>query len=63
MATEMQEFRYLISHMLSPENDARNEAEKRYDQIPKATQGRLLFELFLDNSAEFEVFSLLTRKL
>ncbi|VDN60043.1 unnamed protein product [Dracunculus medinensis] len=58
MATEMQEFRYLISHMLSPENDARNEAEKRYDQIPKATQGRLLFELFLDNSAEFEMRSM-----
>ncbi|VDN44995.1 unnamed protein product [Gongylonema pulchrum] len=51
----LQEFHHLVSRMLCPENETRMEAEKHYDQIDLSTKAQLLFQLFLDQTAEAEV--------
>lgn len=55
---DLQEFHSLMTKMLCPENEARSEAEKQYEQIPVSTRGQLLFQLFLDQSVDTEARSM-----
>lgn len=52
----MQDFNNLITRMLFPENEARKEAEKQYDQIDLIPKTHLLFQLFMDQNARIEVW-------
>lgn len=54
--TSLQDFNNLITRMLFPENEARKEAEKQYDQIELLPKAQLLFQLFMDQSAGVEVW-------
>ncbi|VDP20726.1 unnamed protein product, partial [Onchocerca flexuosa] len=52
--TSLQDFNNLITRMLFPENEARKEAEKQYDQIELLPKTQMLFQLFMDQNAGIE---------
>ncbi|VDK72111.1 unnamed protein product [Litomosoides sigmodontis] len=56
--TSLHDFNKLITRMLFPENDARKEAEKQYDQIELVPKAQFLFQLFMDQNAGVEARSL-----
>ncbi|VDO18297.1 unnamed protein product, partial [Brugia timori] len=56
--TSLQDFNNLITRMLFPENEARKEAEKQYENIELLTKAQLLFQLFMDQNAGVETRSL-----
>lgn len=54
-ATTQQQFEQLIFGMLSAENQVRVAAEQNYELIPLEQKGTFLFQLYLNDTAIFEV--------